>query len=251
MAMGKGFIKIYRRFFEKEDSFWKIERKFSYAEAWIDLLVMAHFQKKPKKKRIGNRFVTVEFGELVITLGYCADRWGWKKTKVWTWIKSLQKLDKIETKLEKNCTKITILNYTKYNGPWDEKANKNETEMSRKCNDFMNALLSTRELENKENPPPIPPLVPPHPPSRSTKSVLQAYAYPDWLDRDLWKQFCQMRSRIKKPIMTELTIARLLKALKRLMGQGHEQAEVIQSAIDGCWQSFYPPKKPDDMSKYV
>lgn len=83
---------------------------------------------------------------------------------------------------------------------------------------------------------------PPDPPKWGNGSVLKTYDYPDWLDRELWGDFHRMRTRIKKPITTKHTITGLINKLAGLIDQGYQQDIVIQTAIDNCWMSFYPPK---------
>jgi len=81
-------------------------------------------------------------------------------------------------------------------------------------------------------------------------SPIKAYQYPDWLNRSLWSDFCRMRSRIKKPITTERTINGLLSRLKEHVDKGYTQDEIIQAAIDHCWQSFFiPNNKPKNSGK--
>jgi hypothetical protein len=95
----------------------------------------------------------------------------------------------------------------------------------------------------------------PLPPTGGNGSVLKIYDYPDWLNKNLWSDFHRMRSRIKKPITTERTIAGLLNKLKSLIDEGNTQDEIIQAAIDNCWQSFYPAKscnpKKDDKEGWI
>ena len=76
-----------------------------------------------------------------------------------------------------------------------------------------------------------------------TPLKISDYQYPDWLNIELWNDFKRMRSQIKKPITTIKTIDGLLKRLKNLIDTGYYQDEIIQKAIDHCWQSFYPPDK--------
>ena len=95
----------------------------------------------------------------------------------------------------------------------------------------------------------------PLPPCGGNVSVLKSYPYPDWLNKELWADFHRMRSRIKKPITTKRTIEGLLNKLKATIDDGHDQDEIIQAAITGCWLSFYPPKscqsKKDDKEGWI
>lgn len=83
---------------------------------------------------------------------------------------------------------------------------------------------------------------PPTPPKGGQLYILETYPFPKWLNTPLFKEFCSMRVTIRKPITSTETIKRLIMDLKGFIDSGHDQQEVIQSAIDGCWLSFYPPK---------
>ena len=71
---------------------------------------------------------------------------------------------------------------------------------------------------------------------------IKSYPYPEWLNKELWTDFHRMRSRIKKPITSERTITALLNKLKSIIDEGHNQDDVIQASITGCWITFYQPK---------
>ena len=137
---------------------------------------------------------------------------------------------------------ITILNYDFYQDPKNYEShseshneNHNETCSSPQTSDTIDKNVKNEKKEERIN------INTPLPPKGVNGSVLKSYPYPDWLNKELWSNFAKMRSRIKKPITTEQTIKNLLSGLQTLMGQ-YPQESIIQSAIDGCWQKFYPPK---------
>ncbi|PIE41032.1 MAG: hypothetical protein CSA49_05380, partial [Gammaproteobacteria bacterium] len=76
------FIKVDREFFR--GSFWRQERVFSFAEAWLDLLRMARFEADPEQRILkSGRKIEVKQGEIHASLRYLSTRWLWstKKTK--------------------------------------------------------------------------------------------------------------------------------------------------------------------------
>lgn len=244
--MHRGYLRLWRKFFD-ENPFWKQKRKFSKAEAWIDLLQRANYREKPIEKFIAGRSFMIGYGELVISLRVCGFRWGWKKDAIHRFLKSEILRAKIATVNDQGYTRIKILNYGKYNDAQFDNATVTATitrqwrdsdAKKRDSDDFLPSSRKNKERKNISI-------------GMIKKSPLKNFQYPDWLNQELWRSFCQMRSRIKKPITTERTITRLLNTLKKLMDQGHDQDELIQSAIDYCWQSFYPPRQPDDESKYI
>lgn len=80
-------------------------------------------------------------------------------------------------------------------------------------------------------------------PQRGNGSVVKTFKYPEWVNQPLWFDFVKMRTRIKKPIMTERTVSNLIAKLEGLIAGGYKQEDIIQKAIDSCWQSFYPPRE--------
>jgi hypothetical protein len=77
--------------------------------------------------------------------------------------------------------------------------------------------------------------------------------YPDWLDKNLWKEFKKMRVKIKKP-MTEFAEKKAIKRLKEIMDKGFSQEDVVSVSIEKCWQTFYEPHEQlmhkDDESQF-
>ena len=59
--------------------------------------------------------------------------------------------------------------------------------------------------------------------------------------REVYMDWVKMRTKIKKPITSKTTVTRSLNRLTQLTTNVKEQKELIQLAIDNCWQSFYKP----------
>jgi hypothetical protein len=106
-----GFIMLSRRFFDHD--LWDERRKFSRAEAFIDLIQSANFA--PKKVLIGNTVIPLERGQQVASLRFLGQRWGWSTFKVKSFLKLLfeQKMAYSETKHQQ--TVLTLCNYDTYN----------------------------------------------------------------------------------------------------------------------------------------
>lgn len=65
---------------------------------------------------------------------------------------------------------------------------------------------------------------------------------PDWLPPKAWADFVESRKAKKKPLTpraAELAIQRLAD----LRAQGYDPQEMIDRAVLGSWDSFYPPKE--------
>lgn len=72
-------------------------------------------------------------------------------------------------------------------------------------------------------------------PRQSTAAV----ALPDYLPADLWRDFREMRQRIRKP-MTPRAEALLLRDLEKLRGEGHDPRAVVEQSIKQSWQGLFP-----------
>lgn len=107
------YIPISRRLFEHP--FWCEERVFSRFEAWLDIVQSARFEDT--KQLIGNRFIEVKRGQMLVSLRFLSGRWQWSTKKVNSFLDLLMQ-DKMiikETPKETGQTVITICNYDKYN----------------------------------------------------------------------------------------------------------------------------------------
>lgn len=107
------YIPISRRLFEHQ--LWCEERVYSRFEAWLDLIQSARFEDA--KQLIGNRFIEVKRGQMLVSLRYLAGRWQWSTKKVNAFLDLLIRDNMItkETPKETGQTVITICNYDKYN----------------------------------------------------------------------------------------------------------------------------------------
>ncbi|MEO6523919.1 MAG: hypothetical protein ABIN91_19705 [Mucilaginibacter sp.] len=109
------FIPINRNLFKHE--LWAEKRAYSRFEAWLDLITTARFDTTEGRMMIGSTIVRWNRGELVASLRYLGERWGWGKTKVDNFLKLLkaEEMIKTETAAGTANTLITICNYDTYN----------------------------------------------------------------------------------------------------------------------------------------
>ena len=86
----------------------------------------------------------------------------------------------------------------------------------------------------------------------TSKSSLKSYPYPDWLNMELWAEFCDQRAKSKHPITSSTGITRLLNSLKKLIDEGHAQDDIIGLALERGWRGFFPPSdfnRSDELSE--
>lgn len=109
--MKPGFLTLQRKFFDHW--LWTEPRQFSRAEAWLDLLRSAAFADH--SRIIRGSLVTVNRGEIVASLRYLGERWGWKKDKVNTFVRLLESATMIRRETRQQETVLILCNYDTYN----------------------------------------------------------------------------------------------------------------------------------------
>ena len=109
--MGQGFISLHRCIFDNPIWF---EEKFTRAQAWIDLLLLANHETGYIRKR-GIR-IEINRGEIGRSKETLADRWSWSRNKVTKFLQQLEVEEMIEIvdKSSKLLQKIKITNYDNY-----------------------------------------------------------------------------------------------------------------------------------------
>jgi DNA replication protein DnaD len=110
-----GWIKLHRQI--REHRFWSQPRRFSNAEAWIDLLLSA--SHKDHEVSMGTEVFTVKRGQVLTSQVKLAKRWRWNRETVNRFLKqslNMHEISSIQTSKETSTgyTLITIENYDKY-----------------------------------------------------------------------------------------------------------------------------------------
>ena len=107
--ISQGWIPVHRQL--QDHWLWK-EKPFSKGQAWIDMLMMANHDDN--KFLLGNELVEVKAGSFITSELKLAERWGWSKTKVRSFLNVLQNDSMIVKKSDRKKTTITIENYSVY-----------------------------------------------------------------------------------------------------------------------------------------
>lgn len=110
-----GWILLWRQL--REHPFWRERRRFSKAEAWIDLLMDAAYEEHEVLR--GNTVVPVKRGQALISQRAKAAQWGWHRETVGSYLRLLEKVGQAsvhETGHGPNggYTLLTITNYKKF-----------------------------------------------------------------------------------------------------------------------------------------
>jgi uncharacterized phage protein (TIGR02220 family) len=139
--MNRGYIKIWRKI--QDNPLWKEPRKFSRAEAWIDIVMEVQGSPEPKEVLIGNSVLMCNRGESLKSLDTWAKRWSWDKSATRRFFILLKKMGNIDTASERKTTRLKVINYDTYN----PLRNANETQVKHK----RNASETQVTPENKVN----------------------------------------------------------------------------------------------------
>lgn len=110
--MNQGFILLHRKI--RDNVLWPKNKPFTKIEAWLDLLMMARFDKKPIEILLGNEIVICGRGQIVRSINTYQKRWNWGAQRVKSFFDILLKLKQIEKKTTTKTTIITICNYDSY-----------------------------------------------------------------------------------------------------------------------------------------
>lgn len=72
-----------------------------------------------------------------------------------------------------------------------------------------------------------------------------SFVLPEWIDPADWKDFEEMRRKIKKP-MTDRARQAILSKLEKMMILGHLPKTILENSITNSWQDVYEPKGKDN-----
>lgn len=73
-----------------------------------------------------------------------------------------------------------------------------------------------------------------------TTPLVAATPLPDWLDKDKWTSYIQLRpAKARKP----QSLAAALEKLSRFRAEGHDPNEIVATSLANGWQGLFPPGK--------
>jgi hypothetical protein len=108
-----GFVALYRKI--RDHWLWERGRPRTKAEAWLDLCMEVQHSPEPRPVSIKGTVLDCRRGQSLKALETWAERWGWSKSKVNRFFQTLEKDKMIERASERVTTRLTIVNYDRYN----------------------------------------------------------------------------------------------------------------------------------------
>lgn len=128
METATGWISIHRKIWATP--LWREKRKFSKAEAWIDMLLLARYEHDVARLPIKGSVVTCGRAQIIRSLDTYATRWEWSKPTVRRFLLLLQDAEQIVYENVGVTCRVTIVNYDQYQPKGRETAS--DTELTRK-----------------------------------------------------------------------------------------------------------------------
>ena len=172
---------------------------------------------------------TLERGQLMMSVRDMADHMDRDKGWVERLLLRLRKADMIETAGKTVATRITICNYDAFQAPvgGGKTAQLGDPRQEQDSRETQN-----KELEELEE---------------GTKDNKTRVALPDWLPREAWSGWLEMRRRKRVP-STARALRLAIGELEKLKAMGFDPGKVLDEATMKGWQGIYEPSgRRDDM----
>ena len=199
------------------------DKPFSRGQAWVDLLMMANHTDK--KILLGNELVEVKAGSFITSELKLADKWGWSKTKVRSFMALLENDKMIVQKKDRKKTTITIENYNDFQVLETEKKPQKDHKKTTK-----KPQKNTNNNVNNDN---------------NKNNIL--YADNPALNETIIA-FVEHRKSMKKP-MTDRAIKLMITNLNKLSPDVNVQIEILNQSIINGWQGIFPLKNQNNQKK--
>ena len=139
-----GWIKVYRKI--EDCPFW-FEERFTYGQAWIDLLLMANHASK--RILFDATWIEIQQGQILTSIRKLSTRWGWGVKRTMRFLDNLAADNMVIRESNTKRTLITIVNYSVYqsSGNTNENADNNTDDNT----DDNTDCTQTRREEDKNN----------------------------------------------------------------------------------------------------
>jgi len=101
------------------------DKPFTKGQAWIDLLLLA--THTDHKSLLDGKVINKKRGEVHVSIGFLADRWGWSRNKVYRYIDLLKSEKMVTSNGTTDGTVITIEKYAFYQSDYTTDGTTNGT----------------------------------------------------------------------------------------------------------------------------
>jgi hypothetical protein len=200
------------------------EEPFTQREAWLWLIGQAAWRSCKIRGNTG-KSVAINRGEFSIAVRFMAEKFQWTKSRIDRFIHTLKNRDMIRDTSRDGFQVYSISNYNEFQVVGlPKRADKRDGEWDSSGTAAGQQRDKEETLETLEDN-----IIPARP------------ALPDWLDRETWLAFAEMRKKIKKPL-TDHASKLVLQKLDRWRQLGHDPTAILNYSIEGSYQGIFEPK---------
>ena len=228
--MKQGYLGIFRKFFN-EHEFWKEKRKYSKAEAWIDLMQSARYGEEPEMLFDKRGSYVLKYGDVYISLRYLGERWQWSKNKVKGFLTHLEKRESILFK--KRDSHRTIIHIVKLKGYTEWIKGERDSEGTVKGQSRDSEGTKKKKVKNIKK--------------EKNKDI-----YTDFPDLNVkaWGKWLAYKKQIKKNYKTENGERNKITELLNLSNNNQDlQMKIVDQSIDEEYQGLFPLKQKSASKK--
>ena len=215
-----GWIKLHRGITDH----WLWDCEFSYAQAWIDLLLKACH--KPNKLMIKGQLVELKRGQQARSEVTLSRDWKWSRGKVRRFINQCEKDGMIECKATHLTSIITICNYDSFQGCDTADGTADGTSVDTANEHLTVHKQECKELKNVEE--------------EKKKTVSHSLDYSSWPSmpsESLLAEWKVLRKRLKAPI-SQVVVDKTGKELHKAAVSGFTVDQCFEQWIYKGWRGF-------------
>lgn len=197
--------------------------------AWLWLLMKAAW--KPTKFDVNGKVVTVDRGQLSVSIRHLGDAWGWSKSTTERFLTRLKTETMIETHSGTGRLLITICNYDKYQDISDihgtASGTRSGTVAGQQRDTKEQGNKGTRDIEPNG--------------SISQRGRANDFPKPDFADDQVWSDFLKNR-KTKKLTNTSTAHKRMLDDLAKVSAEtGWPPGRVFEVCVAKGWGAIFNP----------
>jgi len=221
-----GYVKLSRRIFNSK-TFNGLNAIQKYIT--IYLIMMANWKDNEWWDNYQNKFITIKRGSFITSVEQIRKEIKSRSIttkKIRVLLKKLQAMQFLAIKTASHYSLVTILKYDLYQSDENYKGKQKGKTRARRGQDEGKTRATTNNVNKDKNVK-----------NKEKKGDIFLKA---------WKDFKEMRKKIKKP-MTEKAEEMLLTSLNKLSKDHKEQIAILNQSIFHCWQGVFPLKdRPAD-----
>lgn len=143
--LDKGWIRVDRRL--KDHWLWD-EKPVTRVHAWLDLLLSVNHSDK--NILFDGAKLTVKRGSLVTSVRKLSLQWGWSRDKTLRFLRELEKDGMITRISDARKTTVTIVNYEKFQNPYDSKRTTKKTLTDQRPTTDSSQTIHYKTMNNNE-----------------------------------------------------------------------------------------------------